>query len=507
MGASDWAIVGYGDDPIPDDPGIVAAQVEHIKAVAADIAAQVAALPGDGQVNQIRWQSSAGDAPDEFKQVVKKLPKDLDLLHTRYQKVGAAMDTFQHTLVRVKSQADGNLPIAVGAHQQMLQAQQGIQQMQDFQRQAQQAADTASAHAAPGAPPAQPATWTGPDWSAQLSSAQQTFNHAKGQIDDAVNHFRSASSTAAQAVNAASQDSLKNDTSIWGDITHVILSGAHWVATHVPLQAISAVLNKISAIAGIVALVASVIPVIGDAVAAVALAVGAAAAVGAFIADGITQLNNVYEGTFSWSNCAITMGLDALNVGLSIAGIGAFRSMLAAKGALETASTAVKSADAAATSARAAETMASRAASVDSTIQRWATTGSWLRRIPVRLIFGDPSTLDSAATASASRLAAASAASQAAQAQLRAAEAAQTLARTQLSSVATTSARVGVAGLAGGTGGLGWTEQSANPISWVSKTPSEISHLAHWDDDPTGSHAMSVGSQLVAQPIKVPAGG
>ncbi len=423
LGSSDWGVVGYGDDPIHDDPGIVAAQVEHIKAVAADIAAQVASLPGDGQVDQIRWQSSASDAPDEFKQVVKKLPKDLGLLHTRYQKVGAAMDTFQHTLGRVKNQAHGNLPIALSAHNQIVQAQQGMQQMQDFQQQARQAADTANAHAAPGAPPVQPATWTGPDWSAQLSSAQQTFNHAKGQIDAAVNQFRLASSTAAQAVNAASQDSLKNDTSPWGDFVHIALAGAHWVATHVPLQAISAILNKISAIAGIVALIAMAVPFLGTAVAAVALYVGAAAAVGAMVADAITQLNNVYEGTFTWANFGVTMGLDALNVGLSIAGIGAFKTLLAARGALATAETAVKSADAVATSARAAETLASRANIVDGTIQRWATTGSRLRRVPVRLYFGGRTAIDSAATASASRLAEASAASKAAQAQLIAAQA------------------------------------------------------------------------------------
>jgi hypothetical protein len=124
----------------------------------------------------------------------------------------------------------------------------------------------------------------------------------------------------------------------------------------------------------------------------------------------------------------------------------------------------------------------------------------------VRLIFGSRAELDSAAAASVSRLAAANAASRAAQAQLQAAEAAKALAAAKLVSTATTSTRIGVAGLAGGTGGMGWTEQSINPVHWVSQTSPEISHLANWNDDPTGAHAISVGSQLVAQPITMPAG-
>jgi hypothetical protein len=47
-----------------------------------------------------------------------------------------------------------------------------------------------------------------------------------------------------------------------------------------------------------------------------------------------------------------------------------------------------------------------------------------------------------------------------------------------------------------------------NPaVAAVRSTTLEVSGLIHWNDDPTGSAAQSLGSQLPAQPIPVPSGG
>ncbi|MBO0692799.1 MAG: hypothetical protein J2P58_07875, partial [Acidimicrobiaceae bacterium] len=91
MSAAGWQVVGYSDDPIPDNPGVVAAQIEHIRSVAASIGAQVAALPSSGQVNALVWRSQNNDAPEQFRKMASQLPDDLNQLRTRYVKVAAAL--------------------------------------------------------------------------------------------------------------------------------------------------------------------------------------------------------------------------------------------------------------------------------------------------------------------------------------------------------------------------------------------------------------------------------
>jgi len=116
-----------------------------------------------------------------------------------------------------------------------------------------------NASAPPGSPPAAPQPWTGPDYNARLSAAQQAFNAAKSAIDQAVRSFHTASKQAA-AASSASHDHLKNDTSLFGRFTHWVESGAHWIAQRVPLGAISGLLAKVAAVAALL----SFIPVLGQ---------------------------------------------------------------------------------------------------------------------------------------------------------------------------------------------------------------------------------------------------
>jgi hypothetical protein len=268
MGSAGWQVVGYPDDPIPDDPGVVATQIAHLRSVAANIATQVAALPQSGQVDALVWSSQNNDAPQQFRKLASQLPQDLDQLRTRYVKVANALDQFHPVLVQTQGQARANLTVALAAHQDMQAAQTGVQQMNDFQYQAQQAAANQNRDLPAGKPPVQPATWTGPNYPAMLTDATTRFNNAKGQIDLAVQHFNGASQTAADQVNSASNDGLKNQSSGWGIFGDVVkwttgVGEAEYLWDHRKaigkeidpvLEDVAQVTGTLSALAGLVAM-------------------------------------------------------------------------------------------------------------------------------------------------------------------------------------------------------------------------------------------------------------
>lgn len=363
---ANWQIVGYSDDPIPDDPGVVASQIDHIRSVAAAIGAQVDALPGSGSIDALVWRSQDHDTSEQFRQKVAELPNDLSQLQTRYVKVANALEDFHSVLTQTKGQAQAHLTLAIAAHQDIQNAQNGVQQMNDHNQQAQHLASVHNQQLKPGETPAQPAPWTGPDYPALLADAQRRFNTAKGNIDAAVTHFRTGSATAAGHVNNASNDGLKNkshglfgsighffssvgsDIAHWaGDAWHGIEKGCHWIATHVPLKAISALLGKIA----LVLTVLSFIPVIGQ----VADVLATACAVGMLLCDAISAINDAYEGDFTWQD-GLGLGLDAVGVFVGVKGddiIDAVSGLKGADEAVTSAKSASKEADEAATAAKA----------------------------------------------------------------------------------------------------------------------------------------------------------
>lgn len=228
-----WAVVGYGDDPIPDDPAVVTAQVEHIRAVAADLAAAVGSLPTAGQLDAVEWRSEASAAPDRFKAVVRALPEDLTRLHIRYARVGEAMARFGDALIRAKAHARANLAVAEAAERQIEAAKVGVAQMREHVSQAAATVARLSSGSSPAGPPT---PWTGPDWNAALAESERRLATARAEVDAAVRAFRLASAEAARAVAAASHDGLQNRRDLWGSIGHCVLSADHWVDAHVPLR-------------------------------------------------------------------------------------------------------------------------------------------------------------------------------------------------------------------------------------------------------------------------------
>ncbi|MBO0746973.1 MAG: hypothetical protein J2O47_01415, partial [Acidimicrobiaceae bacterium] len=227
-------------------------------------------------------------------------------------------------LVQTQAQARENLRVALSAHQDIQAAQAGVQQMNDFQHQAQQVASNRNQNLKPGQSPVQPEPWTGPNYPAMLTDATARFNHAKSQIDAAVQHYQAAGQNAADWVNAASDDGLKNKShglfgwvsdvfkSVVGDVWHGIEGACHWVATHVPLPAISDLLGKITMVLAAM----SFIPGIGEFADAAALVTG-----GLMLAtDAINAINDAYEGKFTWSGDGLGLGLDIAGVAFGLRG-------------------------------------------------------------------------------------------------------------------------------------------------------------------------------------------
>lgn len=286
MGSADWQIVGYSDDPIPDDTTVVANQIAHLRSVAATIASQVAELPQSGHLDALVWHSQDNDAPTQFRQQASQLPNDLDLLRTRYVKVADALDEFHPVLTSTQGTARAQLTVAVSAYQDMQAAQTGVTQQQDFQYQAQQSAANQNANLAPGQTPVEPAQWTGPDYPAILTDATTRYNTAKGKIHGAVNTFNGASQTAAGKVNAAGDDNLKNKSSgFWGFVEDVVqASSPLTLLRYIPgIQSAEHIFVDISEIAGVVSAVAALaalIPIPGFDIVADAISEGAGAVEG-----------------------------------------------------------------------------------------------------------------------------------------------------------------------------------------------------------------------------------
>jgi hypothetical protein len=236
-----------------------------------------------------------------------------------------------------------------------------------------------------------------------------------------------------------------------------------------------------------------------DIVAVVALA-------GVVICDGITALNSVYEGTFGASDIRM-LGFDALSVatmGIST-GVSAWAKGLGTSA--KEAGTVAKGAEAAAASARAETAAANASVAARSSRVEQLTSGNWLKVTGAR-VFGVTGRAQSALANSRAVLTEAQATEQAATANaaLKAQEAATAASAAERAHhIDQVADRVDKAAGVAGVANTNYTETGmANPASaMVRATSSEVQHLAAWNDNPTGSAALSAGSHIQAQPIPV----
>lgn len=358
-----WDVVDRKGHPIPDDPGVIGAQVDHLRAVARTIQTQV-----DRMTNcdaGLVWES---DAADGFRKVVKKLPTDLNALRTRYNQVANALGEFNTVVRNTRAQAEDGLAKAEAASNELAQAQAGVNQMKSFNQQAQQMANQANQGAPPGTTPIQPQAWTGPNYDAQLTNAQEALQRAKNQVDEAVKQFRAAAKSAAHAVGSAIDDPLKDDTSLWGKVKRTVKKGANWAAENLPLEAIAKWAGTIAAVLGVL----SLIPFLSF-LAIPALVLGGVA----LLADAALMINKGAKGEELTAGDWATLAIDVVSVATGVGALRLAGTARAARGAAEVSEAGARTATAA--RGAAAVTKAEKAGKVEQLTSGW-------KRFPNRLL-------------------------------------------------------------------------------------------------------------------------
>jgi hypothetical protein len=308
-----WQCVGRTSHPIPANVPVLTSESERLKRVAAKIRDQAERLKllSDDKT----WDS---DAAKNFKEVSKKLPERLTQLAVRYEKTSGAVSEFAATAKTAKDEAEAGRAEAQQALVDRQQAEQRIAQREQWDRDAKVNADRVNA-ANPEAPPVQPRPWPYEDPVPVRDAAQRRLNSATTKVNDAIVKFNAAAETAATAINAASDDGLKNDRSFWG----VVKWTANWLSERLPLDMIYKIASTIAMIAGLIALlVPGPWSIVFGAVAIVAGVIALAAVV-------IKVLGKSHRGEHITVGDWIDIGLAALAV---LPGVGAVAKGLSRSG-------------------------------------------------------------------------------------------------------------------------------------------------------------------------------
>ena len=235
----DWQPLA-GGDPIPGDPEAISALASTLRNAASELDSQVQTLRGLGDSGT--WE---GDAGSVFRSKQQGLTDLFSQLATRYELVASPLATFATQLDDAQQQARSALSIAQPAHSTLTQASQGLEEQSLFERQQQTAAASGGV----------PQPWSGPDWLSIQDGATANLSRANSMLNDAEALRDAAAVTSANSILNAIQDGLKNDTSIWGDITRTCSHVAQFISDHLPLSLISEICNALSAICGILALI------------------------------------------------------------------------------------------------------------------------------------------------------------------------------------------------------------------------------------------------------------
>lgn len=307
-----WDLAGYDSHPIDGDPERVAGLAAHLVTVSTDIRAQIERLRAcdSGEI----WESSAGSA-DAFQEAIDDLPDKLDLVATRYERVAEALEVFHPVLATTKGQAEYWIQEAAEAQAEVERAESGIELMEDFEAQADRDAEAANADRAPGDPEVQPEQWQGENYHATLAEAQANLNMAVSNCQSAVEEFRSAAATCADAIDQAGNDDLKNDSGLFAGIGRALDSLGDFLLDALDIYV--QILSVVAAVIGIVVLVLAL--TIGAPLWLVIAGVVVAAAV--FVGTVILYMNDRRDG---WDVAWAGIGLATAGLGVGSSSVAMF---------------------------------------------------------------------------------------------------------------------------------------------------------------------------------------
>lgn len=268
---ADWTPLA-DSDPIPGDPVAInrlaqryADTAEAIK-LAADKLRSLAAAEG-----------YVGKHADALREKADKVAGDISKAHDRYSRTAAALRPFVAQLEI--SQATS------------LRALEAGRRAADDQRVAQRGLDATS-------DPASPDHDQHPAHQAAMESALAASRAAASLLAGAVADWQRAGDAAADAVDGAAHDTLRDEHHWWDAVASV-------------LHELSKIAGDIAAIAGVLSLLVGWIPVVGQALAAVLGAVALVASAIALVCDVVVNLVALCEGKdVDW----LSLGLDVLGV-------------------------------------------------------------------------------------------------------------------------------------------------------------------------------------------------
>ncbi len=260
MRTSDWSPLA-DSDPVPGDPISIRELADHLVGVAEAIRSQNERM---GQIDAgAVWES---EAAEKFIELQGKLPPDLELAASRYEKVSNALSGYESELSGAQSDADDALTRAKAAQDDLEYAERGIEQMEEWRDEAERLADEHNA-ANPDSP-AQPEPWTGTDYVSLKSDAEDRLSRARDDLDDAVSRRNSAADEAESTIDDAAHDDLKNPGGLMGWIK----DNAGW------LLKVSDILSVVGAVLGVLSIFFPVLAPLALAVGALSLLLNAALA-------------------------------------------------------------------------------------------------------------------------------------------------------------------------------------------------------------------------------------
>jgi len=173
-----WQPLGLDEDPVPGDPQAISAEAAHLASVADTITGQIAAMRKIASDD-----TEVGQHAEKIRTAARSLAGSLQAVATRYAKVSSALSRWVPELEQAQSLSIRALNEAEAPYASY---HTSMQRAQD-----------------------------------QLDAAKALLTRATTLRDTQAAHY-------AAKINQASNDSLTDHESLWGDITHAIASCA-WI--------------------------------------------------------------------------------------------------------------------------------------------------------------------------------------------------------------------------------------------------------------------------------------
>ncbi len=272
-----WQPLGLDADPVPGDPQAISAEAAHLAAVARTITAQIAALQKIASDN-----TEVGQHAEKIRAAALNLAGSLKAVAARYANVSSALSGWAPELEQAQAMSIRALDEAEAPYARLSQ--------------------TVTLPAGPHLTEAQKLQIAAYD--ASMRRAQDQLDVAKALLTRATTLRDTQATYYAAKINRASDDSLTDHESWWGDITHAIASVA-WV-----IKDACTVLEVAAAVLAVIALFAT----------------GAGWLIAAFALTAVALLGRsvlAATGNGSWLDVAAdAVALATLGIGGGITGAG-----------------------------------------------------------------------------------------------------------------------------------------------------------------------------------------